>query len=313
MDDERQLPGLGEGRARRAFVVPDSWRAVRLVLVRPRGWPHASAVAEIVESLVWGFRALGIAADAHDNEVAAGAVNIVFMAHAMGPEDATQLPANAIIYNFEQVGGTINLLTPAFLTAIARHRVWDYSRRNMERLAPLTGHRRRQVVPVGYVPALSRIPRAPVQDIDVLFYGAVNPRRRDILLGLQQAGLLVHAPFGVYGAERDALIARAKLVLNVHAQPAAKVLEMVRISYLLANRKAVVTEIDAQTEAADDIGEAVAGVPYDRLIDECCRLVVDATARQDLEDRGFAMFQKRDLVPVLRDAIAEAAQAEERR
>jgi len=219
--------------------------------------------------------------------------------------DAARLPPGSVIYNFEQVGGEVNVLTPAFRRAIAEHRVWDYSQRNMERLAPLIGHERRQVVQVGYVPALSRILRAPVQDIDVLFYGAVNARRRDILVALHEAGLKVHAPFGIYGDERDALIARAKVVLNIHAHP-TKVLEMVRISYLLANRKAVVTEMDAETEAEADIADAVAGVSYDHLVDECVRLVADAAARQDLEDRGYAIFQRRDMVPILRRAIAEA-------
>jgi hypothetical protein len=289
-----------------AFVLPESWRAVRLVLTRPSGWPHASAVTEVIESLVQGLGALGVAVDTGENEVRAGAVNIFFMANVMGEADAARLPPNSIIYNFEQVGGMINLLTPAFRRAISRHRVWDYSPRNMERLAPLIGHDRRQVVPVGYVPALSRIPRAPVQDIDVLFYGAVNERRRDILIAIQQAGLRVHAPFGVYGAERDALIARAKVVLNIHAHP-TKVLEVVRISYLLANRKAVVTELDADTELEPDIFAAVAGTPYDRLVAECRRLVADADERQNLEDRGYAIFQRRDLVPILRRAITEAA------
>jgi len=140
----------------------------------------------------------------------------------------------------------------------------------------------------------------------VLFYGAVNERRRDILIAIQQAGLRVHAPFGVYGAERDALIARAKVVLNIHAHP-TKVLEVVRISYLLANRKAVVTELDADSELEPDIFAAVAGVPYDRLLAECRRLVADADERQELEDRGYAIFQRRDLVPILRRAITDAA------
>ena len=289
-----------------AFTLPDSWRAVRLVLTRPSGWPHASAVAEVIESLVHGFRALGVAADTGENEVCAGAINIFFMAHVMGTGDAAQLPPNSIIYNFEQVGGAINLLTPAFRMAISCHRVWDYSSRNMEQLAPLIGHDRRQVLPVGYVPALTRIPRARVQDIDVLFYGAVNERRRDILMEIQRAGLRVHSLFGVYGAERDALIARAKVVLNIHAHP-TKVLEVVRISYLLANRKAVVTELDADTELDPDIVDAVAGASYEHLVAECRRLVADAAERQDLEDRGYNIVQRRDLVPMLRCAITEAA------
>ncbi|MEI9987332.1 MAG: hypothetical protein WDN69_31765 [Aliidongia sp.] len=227
------------------------------------------------------------------------------MAFNLSEEQANRLPPNSIIYNFEQIGGQLNILTPGFRTAIARCRVWDYSLRNLERLAPFIGHDRRQVVPVGYVPALTRIPRAAVQDIDVLFYGAVNERRKTLLDALMRSGLRLEAVFGAYGAQRDALIARAKLVLNIHAHP-TKILEVVRISYLLANRKAVVTELDEATEFDADLREAVAGVPYDRIIDECRRLVADSASRQALEDRGYRIFQERDMVPLLREVIVAA-------
>ena len=288
-----------------AFVLPDAWKTVRLVLMRPPGWPHAAAIIDVMETLLHGFRALGAAIDIAENEARPGAVNIYFMAFFMGESEVAHLPPNAIIYNFEQVGGDIAFLTPSFRAALARCRVWDYSARNMARLAPHIGHGRRQVVPVGYAPALSRIPRAAVQDIDLLFYGTVNERRLGILRGLHQSGLRVHRVHGIYGAERDALIARAKLVLNIHAHP-TKVLEVVRISYLLANRKAVVTELDAETEFDADLRDAVAGVPSDGLVAECHRLIADAEARRDLEERGFAIFRKRDIVAMLRQAIIEA-------
>jgi hypothetical protein len=290
----------------RAFVIPDTWRAVRLVLIRPAGLAHVSSVAEVMESLLFGFRALGIDADIAENTLRSNAVNIIFMAFYLHEDDIRQLPANTIIYNFEQMGVSGAFFdTPSFRTAVTRFRVWDYNLRNLERLGPIIGHGRRQVVPVGYAPILSRIPRAPVQDIDVLFYGSINQRRRDVLLGLRRAGLNLHHVFGAYGAERDALIARAKVVLNIQFYP-TKILEVVRISYLLANRKAVVTELDDETEIEPDLRDAVAGVPYDRLVAECCRLVAEANERQILEDRGFAIFQQRDLVPRLRQAVTEA-------
>ena len=304
--------GTHPGDLSPAFVLPDRWKTVRLVTCRRVGWIHAAAVAEVIESLLQGFRALGIVADNRENEVDQAAVNIFFTAHGMCESDATQLPANSIIYNFDQVGGTVQLLTPPFLTVIARHRVWDYSSRNMERLKPFIGHDRCQVVPICYSPALTRIARAPAQDIDVLFYGALNERRRALLVAFEGTGLDMRALFGVYGAERDAFIARSKVILNLHAQP-TKVFEAVRISYLLANRKAVVTEIDPGTEVDPDFREAVAGVPYDRLVAECCRLVADADARQELEDRGYEIFQRRDMVTNLRRVITEAEEQDKHR
>ncbi|MEI9987813.1 MAG: hypothetical protein WDN69_34635 [Aliidongia sp.] len=277
------------------------------MLIRPAGLRHADAVAEVMESLLHGLRALGVDVDLAENAARPDAINIVFMAFYLGAEQILQLPPDTILYNFEQAGGALNFLTAAFRAGLARYRIWDYSQRNMDRLQDLIGHERRQVVPVGYVPALSRIPRAAVQDIDVLFYGALNERRRAILTGLQQqSGLRLHAVQGVYGAERDALIARAKLVLNIHAHD-SKVLEVVRISYLLANRKAVVAEMDETTEIEPDLRDAIAGAPADGLAALCRELIEDAERRHALEDRGYDIFRRRDLVPILRRAITDAA------
>jgi hypothetical protein len=289
----------------RAFTLPESWRAVRLVVMRPQGWVHAAAVGEVMESLYLALKLLGVDVDFAENQPRDGAINIYFMPFYLSEDQAKWLAPNSIVYNFEQIGGEFDILTPGFRIALRRCRVWDYSQRNLDRLAPFIGHDRVQVVPVGYAPALTRIPRAPLQDIDVLFYGAVNERRKALLDAMTAAGIGLHHVFGVYGAKRDALIARAKLVLNIHAHP-TKIMEVVRISYLLANRKAVVTELDEMTEFDADLRDAVAGVPYDRIIEECRRLLADDAARQDLEDRGFRRFQQRDLIPVLRDIITAA-------
>ena len=87
------------------------------------------------------------------------------------------------------------------------------------------------------MPELTRIDRRRDPDLDVLFFGSLNPRRIAVIESLRAAGLRAEAVFGVYGEPRDDLIARAEAILNVHYYE-AKVLEMVRLSYLLANAAA---------------------------------------------------------------------------
>ena len=130
--------------------------------------------------------------------------------------------------------------------------MWDYSLHNIDKwktywetmncaYAPVH-------VPLGYVPELTRIRPAPIQDIDVLFYGSLNDRRSAIIKALCDAGANVHTVFGVYGKGRDELIARSKVVLNLHFYE-QKLFEIVRVSYLLANSKAVVTECSSDTDS----------------------------------------------------------------
>jgi SAM-dependent methyltransferase len=152
------------------------------------------------------------------------------------------------------------------------------------------------------MPTLTRIAPAARQDVDVLFYGVVNERRRAILDALAAAGLVVKALPGIYGAERDAWIARSKLVLNVHYYD-DKVHELVRTSYLLANRKAVVSECDDDTEIDADVREALVAVAYDKLVEACVALARDDARRHAIEQAGFEIFCRRNQAALLADLL----------
>jgi hypothetical protein len=99
----------------------------------------------------------------------------------------------------------------------------------------------------------------------------------------------MHAAFRVYGAERDALIARAKVVLNLHAHDNWG-FETVRLSYLLANRKAVVCEAASPDDVDADLRDGLLSVPYDRLVEACVALAHDEPARRRMELRRRSMM-----------------------
>ena len=83
-------------------------------------------------------------------------------------------------------------------------------------------------MPIGYAPQLTRIAPA-AEDVDVLFVGSLNDRRRTVLDALEAKGAKVERVFGVYGPERDGWLARAKICLNLHFYE-ARVFEVVRVS-----------------------------------------------------------------------------------
>jgi hypothetical protein len=265
----------------------------RVLLISPPGYVHSEALREVAETLMYGLRSLS-----HQAEIASsfapGAIHIVLCPHLLSSR--SQLPQGTILYNFEQLGAP-HLES---LMHLARHYpVWDYSARNMKqwpiRIAPIE-------VPLGYVKELNRIDSAPEQDIDVLFYGSINRRRRTLVERLHRAGLKVMTLFGTYGAERDRMIARSKLVLNMHYYP-TQIFEVVRVSYLLTNSKAVVAECDDSTEIDKEMRSAVACVPYELLRDKCVELVRNQPLRRGLEIRGHIIFSKRSEKEILRTAL----------
>jgi SAM-dependent methyltransferase len=211
------------------------------------------------------------------------------------------LPDGTILYNSEQIDDKSSWINGPYMELLRRCTIWDYSEANVARLQS-RGVRRIQYVPVGYVPQLTRIPTVAHQDIDVLFYGAINERRKNILEGLIARGLRIEFLAGVYREERDRHIARAKVVLNMHYYDAS-VFEIVRVAYLLANEKAVVAECGATTTLEPDIRDAVCAVPCDRLVDACAELVADANQRANLARRGFETFSRRDERQILGEAL----------
>src|ERR1700727_1551077 len=146
-------------------------------------------------------------------------------------------------------------------------------------------------VPLGYVPELSQIKASPAQDIDVLFYGSLNERRTAILNALKNAGLKVHTVFGIYGKKRDEVIARSKVVLNIHFYD-TRVFEIVRIAYLLANSKAVVSECSSENEMEQAAAGAFLTVPYHSLVESCQSLLRNEEERRRLEARGLLWFSR---------------------
>jgi tetratricopeptide (TPR) repeat protein len=295
--------GSGEGRpSPTAQPVP---RRFAVTVVSPPGYPHAAAFQEAAEGLHHGLRALG-----HDSVLGTD-LDLPGRQHVLLGANLLRLarrrpPEGAILYNLEQVQEGSPWFDGGLLDLYRRHRLWDYSRVNADALVRL-GVARPALVPVGWVPELERI--APSEeDVDVLFYGSVNERRRDLLAELERRGARVCAACGVYGASRDRLVARSRIVLNVHFYE-ARVFELVRVSYLLANGRFVVSERGADPEEERPFEAGVAFAPYERLADRCLELLARPDERRRIADAGRAAMRARPQAELLRAALAPAGAA----
>lgn len=275
----------------------------QITIIRPAGYIHSNTFKEVAETLQYGIRRLGHVATIEDNQLSAEATNIILGSNLIHDKQIGSIPPSSILYNLEQIDPTSITLTPTIFRLIRSFETWDYSQRNIKRLTAAGYGDTLRHVPLGYVPELTRIAPSAIQDIDVLFYGSVNHRRAKIINDLKDAGLSVAAVFGIYGTERDALIARAKVVLNVHFYDSG-IFEVVRVSYLLSNRKAVVAECHNDTAIDEDLKDAVALVRYQDLVSACQDLVKNDAKRHILEQRGFERMSARDESAILRSVLA---------
>jgi hypothetical protein len=256
---------------------------------------------EVIDTIQWGLQQLGHSATYGLNTLSKTATNIIFGAHLLDMELLKTLPRGTVVYNLEQNRGMKPAdLKPQLQLAAERFQIWDYSEgNNWEAL----GASRVCVVPIGYAPILQRIPRPQVQDIDVLIYGSTGKGRLGAFHHVARSGLTSVFLCGLYGSARDALIGRSKLILNINLYDYGKIFEVVRVSYLLANRKAVIADIDTDTLIDDDIRSAIRVASPSELVDECERLSSDDASRMALENIGFSVMEKRDIRPILRKAL----------
>ena len=281
-----------------------------MTILRQPGNIHSECFRELAETVNAGLNALG-----HDSVIAEelsvpGRRSIVFGSNLIANLDApVAFPGGSILYNLEQIYDGSPWLTPDLIAAFRAHTVWDYSRANIGALAAygVTA----QHVPVGYVPALSRISPSPAPDIDVLFIGSLAERRLGVLRALERQGARVVAIYGSYGPERDSVIARAKIVLNIHFHP-AKVFEIVRVSYLLANRCFVVSETGSDAGIENAFAGGVAFADYDRLVDTCLAYLRDPVGRGQVASRGFAIMSSLGEADFLRPVVGEVGRLAQR-
>lgn len=256
---------------------------------------------DFAEAIHDGLIALGMSSYFNQSTLINEAQNIIFGAHLI--KDQSNIPPGSIIFNLEQLESGSPYCNAPYFACLATHTVWDYSQRNITYLKDRQINPAAVLVPLGFSPSIYRIEKPGNQDIDVLFYGAINERRKKILDDLKQTGLNVVSLIGVYGPGLDSYIARSKTILNLHFH-ASRIFEIVRVGFLLNNKKAVVSEVDADTEIDPALREAIVGVGYEQLVDTTVALVRDDQWRCQVEENGFKIFSQRTQSDFLKRALS---------
>lgn len=160
--------------------------------------------------------------------------DVVLLAHVAGVL-GQDIPDGSTIYNLEPLFPGCRSLGIGYLDVLRKHKVWDYQARNIGFLSAHgidAAH-----VPYRYTPQLERVQHRE-KDIDVLFFGSLSPRRAEVLGRIDG----VVTAQGCYGRELDELVARARIVVNIHYTDQPHPLEVVRLNYLMANGCCVVSE-----------------------------------------------------------------------
>ncbi len=186
---------------------------INLVIIQPLGYVHSLGFLDIARALRHGLRRIGLNPSISKNRFREDCINWILGGHlGLRPEFVER--HRCVFVNLEQIGQRGAPLPAEYLELLQRNPVLDYDAENLSSY-------RVPSQPAGlfefsHVPYLDT-KNSPLRErqIDLLFYGSINERRRELFRRIEAAGVEVtHFDKPIYSEERDDYIRNSKAVLN---------------------------------------------------------------------------------------------------
>lgn len=282
---------------------------VHLCVIQPVGHVHALGLLDPARFFRHQFERMGASVSLAKNRLRHDAVNFVFGAH-LGFDERLRERYSCVFVNLEQLGDGGAAVSPDYLRLLAGSAVVDYHPDNVG-----VYQQRRDDVPLisfahaPYLADASAAPDAPTSaepPIDVLFIGSMNARRRELIERIEASGRQVSLlQSALYGPERDQLIRRARVVLNLHFYPTAR-FEQVRVFQCLSLGTPVISERSVGTAVPAQFEHSVHWVEPDQL----AAFFAEHYDRPDFHARSAAQlahFAEHDVIGEYAEVLAFAA------
>jgi hypothetical protein len=138
-------------------------------------------------------------------------LNIVI--RAFRPFDYTTLNGHRILFQTEECWNDRESGSYRFKLSHGYDRILEMYDENVK----LLGTERVVYCPVGYSPAWERDLPEVEEDIDIYFHGSLTPRRLNFITELRKEGYNIVGVSDHYGKQRDEMIARSKITMNIKA------------------------------------------------------------------------------------------------
>lgn len=264
---------------------------------------HSNVFHEIEAAVFFTLQRLGHDVTNSINDFVPDCRNIVFGMHHC-PVDVVRhdVPKNTIVYSLEQMRDQ-----PECLRWCRKYRgleVWDYSKRNVEVLQK-AGVENIKHVQIGYVPEISYFERNKPEerDIDILAYMSPSERRLKIMNQFaEDKNINFVAVQGTYGEERDELIKRSKLVINLHNHD-NQIFEMVRISHLIQNKVPVLCERNSNTDFPPYMEGTVNTSTYEDFVKQAYKLLENVQELDKKAEEGLEIFKQSPMEKFIKEVL----------
>jgi len=275
-------------------------------IIEPQGFFHTGVFTEVQELIISGLKELRhevLSLDNYNQEDVRYIILGANLLHLISQSERPIFKKNTVIVNLERSGHD-KAFDQNYLKILKDFEVWDFSETNLNRINFKYNLNIKKFLQLGYVKELEKIKRysEETQDIDVLFIGSLSKRRIKILETMAQLNLNVKHLFGVYGNERDKIISRAKLLLNLHYHEIGS-LEQVRIFYYLINSKPILSEKSDDDKENEIYNDAVCLSDYNDLPWKALELLNNNDDLKKFSINGYKFIKQQNFIESLRENL----------
>lgn len=261
---------------------------------------------DVIDSVAFGMKLLGYEVHStRNNYLTSGCQHyILFGWQIMSVDALKQFPVGTIVYNLEQYHAHINMsynfLSENMKFVINNFQIFEYSKYNN-----IFWNQYNLRFPIFPAPiAFSEnqiIPQSNrKQDIDILYYGSCDPSKAKFLQACAGSHLVRPKSIfiqNIYGDERNEFITRSKVVLSITGD---RILPLVRIGFLLANKKPVISSIHPMDFIDDDLKHVLIFATDDNVDEKLNQLLSNDLFRSEYADFCHDTFRKRRIEDILR-------------
>ncbi|PEJ66375.1 DNA-binding protein [Bacillus wiedmannii] len=257
-------------------------------------WPTTYKVfIDVVRALKWNLEQQDNTVIISENLLTNAKNTVIFGANnSIYNTSSINIPKKAIIYNFEQLYDDCHWDNPQYLNILKDREIWDYSLHNINWLQKKGLGKSIKHMKINYAPTLEFKSKIfpDFEDIDVLFIGSINDRRQLIIKQLKELAPHLNIIFtnNIWGIPRNELIARSKIILNIHYYLTG-ILETPRISQIVANNKFIISELSNPNDELDWPG--IIFVPYNEIVNTVLHYSQKPNERIKLAKKAYNHFK----------------------
>ena len=280
-----------ESMKKRSTIDYKGARAVNICVIHKIGFSHTEAFREAAERIEEECRRREISCTTRSEEDPNADLNIVFGSH-LEPSKILQFDQNkCLIINLERLQAlNESKENELYIKLLNTFRYIDFSGANAEYCkkekiaSPLYLYR------PWFEAKWKRVINEIEKTWDVCLIGSITPRRQVIVDQLEQAGLSVTSRFNCYSYERDEVLSKSKVCINVHAYEGNKTAELWRLNYLAANQVRVISETFDTEEGEEEIAEALTQASHENLA-ECVINCIKQETSLDRAEKGRCLHE----------------------